>query len=48
MWKIGREIGNREGRLDVCVAAAGINRVHTECLEQSADQLREVGRCLGQ
>jgi len=23
MWKIGEEIGNREGRMDVFVAAAG-------------------------
>ena len=33
MWKIGEEIGNREGRMDVCVAAAGILKAHKDCLE---------------
>ena len=27
MWKIGEEIGNKEGRMDVCVAAAGITHI---------------------
>jgi len=42
MWKIGEEIGNREGRMDVCVAAAGILKAHTDCLEYPEEQFKEV------
>ena len=42
MWKIGEEIGNREGRMDVCVAAAGILKAHTDCLEYPGEQFEEV------
>lgn len=42
MWKIGEEIGNREGRMDVCVAAAGILKAHTDCLEYPGDEFEEV------
>jgi hypothetical protein len=42
MWKIGQDIGDREGRMDACVAAAGILRSHTDCLEYSAAEFREV------
>ena len=42
MWKVGEEIGEREGRMDVCVAAAGILKSHTECLEYPADQFEQV------
>ncbi|KAF8270343.1 hypothetical protein EI94DRAFT_1723002 [Lactarius quietus] len=42
MWKVGEEIGKREGRMDVCVAAAGILKMHTDCLEYPADQFNEV------
>ena len=42
MWKVGEEIGEREGRMDVCVAAAGILKSHTDCLEYPADQFEEV------
>lgn len=42
MWKIGETIGDREGRMDACVAAAGILRSHTDCLEYPAKQFREV------
>jgi hypothetical protein len=44
MWKVGEEIGEREGRMDVCVAAAGILKSHTDCLEYPADEFEEV-RC---
>ena len=42
MWRIGKEIGDREGRMDVCVAAAGILRAHTDCLEYPAEEFEEV------
>ncbi|KAI0262906.1 hypothetical protein BC834DRAFT_889587 [Gloeopeniophorella convolvens] len=42
MWALGEEIGDREGRMDVCVAAAGILKAHTDCLEYPAAQFQEV------
>lgn len=42
MWKVGEDIGDREGRMDVCVAAAGILKSHTDCLEYPASQFEEV------
>ncbi len=33
MWKGGEVIGDREGRMDVCVAAADILKAHRDCLE---------------
>ncbi|KAI0792908.1 sorbose reductase sou1 [Abortiporus biennis] len=42
MWKIGELIGEREGRMDVCVAAAGILKDHISCLEYPAKEFREV------
>ena len=43
MWKIGQAIGDKEGRMDACVAAAGVLKTHTDCLEYPAAQFREVG-----
>ena len=42
MWRFGEEIGDREGRMDVCVAAAGILKAHTDCLEYPGEQFEEV------
>ncbi|PIL23778.1 hypothetical protein GSI_13528 [Ganoderma sinense ZZ0214-1] len=42
MWKLGETIGDREGRLDACVAAAGILKSHTDCLEYPAKQFEDV------
>ena len=42
MWKIGQDIGDKEGRMDACVAAAGVLKSHTDCLEYPASQFREV------
>ncbi|KAA1471247.1 NAD(P)-binding protein [Dentipellis sp. KUC8613] len=42
MWDVGQKIGDKEGRLDVCVAAAGILREHTDCLEYPAEEFRKV------
>ncbi|TCD60417.1 hypothetical protein EIP91_010209 [Steccherinum ochraceum] len=42
MWKVGETIGDREGRLDACVAAAGVLKTHTDCLEYPAKQFQDV------
>ncbi|KAG6821153.1 hypothetical protein H0H93_005373 [Arthromyces matolae] len=42
MWDRAQEIGDKEGRMDVCVAAAGILKAHTDCLEYPADQFKDV------
>lgn len=42
LWKKVEEIGDKEQRLDICVAAAGILKPHIECLEYPADVFREV------
>ncbi|KAI0781177.1 sorbose reductase sou1 [Trametes elegans] len=42
MWAVGETIGAREGRMDVCIAAAGVLRDHTDCLEYPAEQFKEV------
>lgn len=44
MWKVGETIGNREGRMDACVAAAGVLKSHTDCLEYPAQQFQDVSR----
>ncbi|KAG6886905.1 hypothetical protein C0992_001701 [Termitomyces sp. T32_za158] len=42
VWARAAEVGDREGRVDVCVAAAGVLRAHTDCLEYPGEQFREV------
>ena len=42
MWKVGETIGNNEGRMDACVAAAGVLKSHTDCLEYPAKQFQDV------
>ncbi|KAI0807258.1 sorbose reductase sou1 [Fomes fomentarius] len=42
VWKAGETVGEREGRLDACVAAAGILKSHTDCLRYPAKQFQEV------
>lgn len=42
MWKNAEVIGDREGRMDVCIAAAGILKAHTDCLTYPAEQFEEV------
>ena len=44
VWRKAHEIGDREKRMDVCVAAAGILKSHTDCLTYPAQQFKEVGR----
>lgn len=42
VWAKGRDIGDKEKRMDVCVAAAGVLKTHTDCLEYPAEQFEEV------
>ena len=42
MWDIGETIGNQEGRMDVCVAAAGILRPDKDVLGYDAKEMHEV------
>jgi len=42
VWKVGEEIGDKEKRMDICVAAAGILKSHTDCLEYPAEQFQDV------
>lgn len=42
MWDIGKQIGDKEGRLDIGVAAAGVPSSHVNCLKYPAEQLRKV------
>lgn len=42
MWAKVADIAEREGRMDLCVAAAGILKTHTDCLEYPAEQFKEV------
>ena len=48
MWKVGNTIGDREGRMDVGIAAAGILKPDSPCLTYPAklfQQVRGRGRC---
>ena len=42
MWKIGRMIGDKEGRFDVCVAGAGIGGPEHDCLEVKGEDMQKV------
>jgi len=42
IWAKAKEIGDREGRMDVCIAAAGIAKAAVGCLEYSAAEFQEV------
>ncbi|KAI6144633.1 hypothetical protein BKA82DRAFT_144802, partial [Pisolithus tinctorius] len=42
LWKKAEEIGDKEQRLDICVAAAGIAKPNIHCLEYPAETFKEV------
>ncbi|KAL0578060.1 hypothetical protein V5O48_003922 [Marasmius crinis-equi] len=42
VWKKGEEVGDKEKRMDVCIAAAGILKAHTDCLEYPSSQFQQV------
>ena len=42
VWEIGEKIGDKEGRLDVCVAAAGIAAGLNDCLDCTGEIFQSV------
>lgn len=42
IWEKVKAIGDKEKRMDVCIAAAGILKTHTDCLYYPAEQFKEV------
>ena len=46
MWKVGKTIGDREGRMDVAVAAAGILKPDEPCLTYPAKLFQQVSTLL--
>ncbi|CAA7267653.1 unnamed protein product [Cyclocybe aegerita] len=42
VWDKGKEIGDKEQRMDFCIAAAGILKSHTDCLTYPSEQFKEV------
>ncbi len=46
MWKIAEDIGDKEGRMDVVFAAAGVVSDAFDCLECPAELFRKVRRKL--
>ncbi|KZT06102.1 sorbose reductase sou1 [Laetiporus sulphureus 93-53] len=42
LWKIGESIGEKEGRMDVCIAAAGIIKPDHDCLDYPAQTFQDV------
>jgi len=42
VWKVGEDIGDKEGRMDVCIAAAGILKPEKDALEYPASEFKEV------
>ncbi|KAJ3836588.1 NAD-binding protein [Lentinula raphanica] len=42
VWKAVNEIGDREGRMDVCIAAAGVLKPEKDVLEYPAEEFKEV------
>jgi hypothetical protein len=44
LFKMVEEIATKEGRMDICVAAAGISGAARSCLEYTEEELEEVRR----
>ncbi|KZP24726.1 sorbose reductase sou1 [Athelia psychrophila] len=42
MWDKVEKFAEKEGRMDVCVAAAGILKAHKSCLDYPAEEFRQV------
>lgn len=42
MWAKAQEIGDRENRMDICIAAAGVVKLGVDCLDYPAEQFKEV------
>jgi Enoyl-(Acyl carrier protein) reductase len=48
MWELGQKIGDKEGRMDVCVAAAGIAKPQMDCLTYPEEDFRKVREAVWQ
>jgi hypothetical protein len=46
VWGVGDWIAAKEGRMDFCVAAAGVLKPNTDCLEYDGAEFKEVKRTL--
>lgn len=42
LWAKVGQMADKEGRMDVCIAAAGVLKAHHDCLSYPADEFREV------
>jgi hypothetical protein len=42
MWEVVEEIGDKERRMDICVAAAGVFKPPKDCLDYPAAEFKEV------
>ncbi len=42
MMQVAEDIGNKEGRLDICVATHGIDPKPTDCLDIPADEFQKL------
>lgn len=42
VWNKVEQMADKEGRMDICVAAAGVLKAHQSCLDYPADEFREV------
>lgn len=42
VWGVVEKIADKEGRMDICVAAAGILKPNIDCLEYPAEEFRHV------
>ncbi|EPS95466.1 hypothetical protein FOMPIDRAFT_85340 [Fomitopsis schrenkii] len=42
MWRLGQTIGDREGRMDICITAAGILNADTDCLEYTSKAFQKA------
>jgi hypothetical protein len=43
LWDKVEQMADKEGRMDVCIAAAGVLKAHQDCLNYPAEEFREVG-----
>jgi NAD(P)-dependent dehydrogenase (short-subunit alcohol dehydrogenase family) len=42
LWDKVEQMADKEGRMDVCIAAAGVLKAHHDCLNYPAEEFREV------
>ena len=42
LWDKVEQMADKEGRMDICIAAAGVLKAHQDCLNYPAEEFREV------